>query len=120
MGKVILRKSKSDRRKLRVRKKVFGTEKRPRLSVFRSNSYCYGQIIDDSRGKTLLGLSFKEVKKMHKKVNKTEASFEIGKLLAKKALEKNIISVVFDRNGYKYHGRVKQIAEGAGEGGLKL
>ena len=120
MGKVVLRKNKSQRRKLRVRKKIFGTKDRPRLSVFRSNNYCYAQIIDDQAGKTLLGLSYEDIKKLHDKGTKSEASFEVGKLLAKKALEKNIKSVVFDRSGYKYHGRIKQVAEGAREGGLKL
>ena len=120
MGKVILRNNNRQRRKLRVRKKVFGTNKRPRLTVFRSNKYCYVQLIDDQSGKTVLGISYKDIKKLHDKGDKAKASFEIGKLLAKKALEKKITSVIFDRNGYKYHGRIKQVAEGAREGGLKL
>ena len=120
MAKVILRKHKEDRRKLRVRKKVFGTTERPRLSVFRSNKYCYGQIIDDSKGVTLASISLNDIKKLHKGKSRQEASFEIGKLLAEKALEKKVKTVVFDRNSYHYHGRVKQIAEGAREGGLKL
>ncbi len=120
MAKVILRKSNRERRKLRVRKKVFGGSKNPRLSVFRSNKYCYVQIIDDSNRATLVGLSLSEIKKAHKGKNKSEASFEVGKMLAQKALEKKIEGVVFDRNGYSYHGRVKQVADGAREGGLIL
>jgi len=120
MAKVVLRKNNKIRRKLRVRKKIFGTSKKPRLSVYRTNKYCYGQIIDDSKGVTLVSLSLNDIKKLHKDKNKMEASFEIGKILAEKALEKKIKTAVFDRSSYYYHGRIKQIAEGAREGGLKL
>lgn len=120
MSKVVLRKNNREKRKLRVRKKVFGTSKRPRLSVFRSNKYCYGQIIDDKQGVTLVGLTLKEVKDMHNKSTKQEAAFKAGKLLAEKALNNKIKSVVFDRAGYKYHGRVKKLVDGAREGGLQL
>lgn len=120
MPKVVLRKSNRKKRKLRIRKKVKGTSERPRLSVFKSNNYCYGQIIDDVKGKTLVGLSQDEVQKAHKSKPKLEGAFEVGKMLAEKALENKIKSVVFDRAGYKYHGRVKQVAEGARKGGLKL
>ena len=120
MAKVVLRKNNKIRRKLRVRKKIFGTSKKPRLSVYRTNKYCYGQIIDDSKGVTLVSLSLNDIKKFHKDKNKMEASFEIGKILAEKALEKKIKTAIFDRSSYHYHGRIKQIAEGAREGGLKL
>jgi len=120
MPKVILRKTNRDKRKLRVRKKVFGTSDRPRLSVFRSNKYSYGQLINDTEGKTLVSVSLNDVKNFHKSEVKNEASFKLGKKLAEEALKKKIKIVVFDRNGYKYHGRVKQVAEGAREGGLKL
>jgi len=121
MSTVVLRKTKRGRRKIRVRKKVVGTPERPRLSVYRSNKYCYGQIIDDTSGKTLVGISLNEVRKLHEdKKKKSEAAFEVGKKLAEVAKSKKIKGVVFDRNGYSYHGRVKQIAEGAREGGLKL
>jgi len=118
--KVILRKSNRERRKLRVKKKVFGTSDRPRLSVFRSNKYSYGQIIDDSKGKTLVGLSLKDIRNMHKSKTKRDASLELGKKIAEKALKKKIKKVIFDRSGYRYHGRVEQIADGAREGGLEL
>ena len=120
MAKVVLRKTNRERRKLRVRKEVFGTSNRPRLSVFRSNKYSYGQLIDDTAGKTLVSVSLKNVKDLHKAKVKQEASFSLGKKLAEEALKKKIKQVVFDRSGYKYHGRVKQIAEGAREGGLQL
>lgn len=88
---------------------VKGTKERPRLSVFRSNKRIYGQLIDDSRGITLLSAS--DIK---------TSALKIGENLAKKALEKGIKSVVFDRGGYKYHGRVKALAEGARQAGLKF
>lgn len=120
MYKVILRKDNREKRKLRVRKKIFGTSDRPRVSVFRSNKYIYGQIIDDTTGKTVVSISAKDIKDLHDKKTKVEAALEIGKILAKKAKEKKIESVVFDRSGYRYHGRVKNIAEGMREGGMVL
>lgn len=96
-----------------------GTATMPRLSVFRSNKYIYAQVIDDIKGKTLVDVSA-ESKEIHKAKTKVAAAIEVGKLLAKKALEKKIKEVVFDRNGYQYHGRVKGVADGAREGGLKL
>ena len=105
------------RRKGRVRAKISGTAACPRLSVFRSNRGIYAQIIDDQAGKTLIGAGSGEIKSGGKKA---EASFELGKLIAKKASAKSISRVVFDRNGYKYHGRVKALAQGAREGGLKF
>jgi large subunit ribosomal protein L18 len=99
----------------RVRSVVNGTSARPRLSVFRANSHIYAQVIDDSNGKTLVSASSLDLKKKDKKVN---LGTEVGKLVAAKAMEKNIKEVVFDRGGYAYHGRVKALAEGAREGGL--
>jgi len=100
------------RRHIRIRSRVKGTEKCPRLSVFRSNKYIYAQLIDDFNGKTLI--SKKD------KLNKTEKAKEIGSSLAKKALAQKIEKIIFDRGGYKYHGRIKAIAEGARQGGLKF
>ncbi len=120
MAKVILRSTNKERRKLRVKKKVFGEIARPRLSVFRSNKYIYGQIIDDRSRKTLIGLSATEIKKAHEGKTKVEAAFSIGEALALKALDKKIKKVVFDRNGYQYHGRIKNIADGARKRGLEL
>ena len=107
---------KRDRRHARVRAKVLGTIERPRLSIFRSNKFIYAQIIDDEAGKTLVSASDMEMK--GKKKGKIESSKTIGAELAKKAKEKNITKVVFDRGGYLYAGRVKAVAEGAREGGL--
>lgn len=111
--------SKEDRRRLRVIKKVLGTKERPRIAVFRSNRYITAQLVDDVTGKTLVDVQA-EAAKLHKGKNKTEAAFEVGKELAKKALEKKISSVVFDRGSFRYHGRVKSFADGAREGGLKF
>lgn len=123
---------KRHRRHRRVKAKIFGTAKRPRLCVFRSAKHIYVQLIDDEKGKTLLIASDSETKKTKttKKeksrknekppVGKTAKAHEVGKLIAKKALEKKIKEVVFDRGGYKYHGRVKAVAGGAREGGLKF
>lgn len=107
------------RRRLRVRKKVFGTSERPRLSVFRSNKYIYGQLVDDRAKSTLVDVQA-EAKKLHKGGNRIEAAFEVGKALAAKAKGKKISSVVFDRGSYKYHGRVKSFADGVRKGGLKF
>jgi large subunit ribosomal protein L18 len=101
----------------RVRSVVVGSKDRPRLNVFRSSQQIYGQLIDDATGKTLVSASSLELKT---KAKKTEIATEVGKLLAKKALESKIEAVVFDRGGYAYHGRVKALAEGAREGGLKF
>ncbi len=105
------------RRHKRVRAKVIGSSNKPRLCVFRSNSHIYGQLIDDSTGSTIVAASDIELKK---KDAKTALSKEVGILLAKKAIEKNISQIVFDRGGYKYHGRVKALAEGAREAGLRF
>ena len=120
MSKVILRKTNLARRKVRIKKKVFGTNERPRLSVFKSNNYTTAQIINDVDKKTLASISLNEIKKMHKGKNKVDAAKEVGKKLAEVALKNNIKKVVFDRKGNKYHGRVKNLADGAREGGLEL
>lgn len=109
--------------KTTIRKKIYGTAERPRFTVYRSLNDIYGQIIDDAAGKTLVAISStsKEVKsELSAAKSKVERSAIVGKLLAKKAMEKNISAVVFDRNGYLYHGRVKALADGAREGGLKF
>ena len=119
MVKSIDRKMERDRRHLRVRKKISGTQERPRLCVYRSNNHLYVQIIDDVAGNTLVAASTldKEVKNKH---SNKEAAKEVGKLIAKRAKSKKIETVVFDRGGYVYHGVVKELAEAAREGGLKF
>jgi large subunit ribosomal protein L18 len=107
------------RRHRRVRGKVSGTAERPRLAVFRSNKGISAQLIDDSSGKTLAGASWVAVKKGFKGT-KTEQAAEVGKLLAAAAKKAGVETVVFDRGGYLYHGRVKALADGAREGGLKF
>lgn len=109
------------RRKIRIRKKISGTADRPRLVVFRSNLHLYAQIVDDESGSTLASTSTLTLKSdepgMH--CNKSGATL-VGKEIARLAKEKSISSVVFDRNGYLYHGRVKAVAEGAREAGLEF
>ena len=107
------------RRKMRERKRISGTAERPRLCVYRSNSEIYAQLIDDDKGIVITGCSSRR-KEIDKSKTKLEQSFETGKLIAKIALERGIKRVVFDRNGFKYHGRVKALAEGAREGGLEF
>jgi large subunit ribosomal protein L18 len=99
-----------------IRKKISGSVERPRLSVYRSNSEIYAQIIDDEQGVTLVAASSLQTEKAGK--TPTEKAAEVGKLIAEKAKSANIEQVVFDRGGYMYHGRVKALAEGAREGGL--
>ena len=103
--------------KYRVRNKISGTTERPRLSVFRSNKQIYAQVIDDLTGKTLASASSL---KIEGKATKTEVAGMVGEMIAKNALEAGIQTVVFGRNGYLYHGRVKQLAEAARNGGLKF
>jgi large subunit ribosomal protein L18 len=103
-----------------IRKKVRGTAERPRLAVFRSNKFIYAQLINDDKGLTLLAASSKDGETAGMKTNKIEQSKAVGKLLAEKALASGIETVVYDRGGYLYHGRVKALAEGAREGGLKF
>ncbi len=112
-------KTKLERRikiKYRIRKKVSGTAERPRMSVFRSNKQIYVQVIDDTKGTTLVAASSRGMDTMPKK----EQAAKVGELIAKKALEAGITAVVFDRNGYLYHGRVKELADAARNGGLKF
>ncbi|MBI2074399.1 MAG: 50S ribosomal protein L18 [Candidatus Levybacteria bacterium] len=112
------KKDKKLRRQKSVRKKIKGTKVRPRLSVFRSNRLIYAQIIDDQKGETIIGVSEKGVGKDAKQ--KKEQAYALGVLLAKKALDKKIKKVVFDRGSYAYHGRVEALALGAREGGLEF
>lgn len=102
--------------KYRVRNKISGTQERPRMSVFRSNKQIYVQVIDDEAGRTLVAASSLGMEAMPKQ----EQAEKVGEMIAKKALEAGITTVEFDRNGYLYHGRVKQVAEGARKGGLKF
>ena len=106
--------------KMRVRKIVKGTAVRPRMSVFRSNKEIYAQIIDDLQGVTLVMASSKSKDIAGIQGTKTEKAAMVGKLVAEKAVAAGILEVVFDRNGYLYHGRVKQLADAAREGGLKF
>lgn len=111
------------RSKVRIRKKIFGTSEKPRLTVYRSLNQIYLQLIDDTTGNTLVAISSlatdlsEDIKNAKGKIAKSNV---VGKALAKKAAEKNIVTAVFDRNGYQYHGRIKAVAEGAREGGLKI
>ncbi len=110
------------KRKTRIRKKITGTSQRPRLSVFRSAKHMYAQIIDDAAGATLVTASSVEkgVKGQPKFESKRALATHIGKLVAERALDKGIKQVVFDRNGFLYHGRVKALSDGAREAGLIL
>lgn len=113
------RKLERTRRHARVRTKVSGTAERPRLCVYRSNANLFAQIIDDVAGNTLVSASTLDKEVKTKKSN-IEAAKEIGALIAKKAIAKNIKTVVYDRSGYIYHGVVKELAEAAREGGLEF
>lgn len=118
------RNTRQERRKKlhnRIRKRISGTAERPRLSVYRSNKDVYAQLINDVEGITLLSASSSHLDKQEAdKSNKSDKANKVGKVLAEKAKEKNITSIVFDRSGYLYHGRIKSLAEGAREGGLKF
>lgn len=111
------------RSKIKIRKKISGNVEKPRLTIYRSLNNIYAQLIDDSNGNTIASASSlskelaEELKNTKGKVSKSKL---VGVLVAKKALDKNVSNVVFDRNGYRYHGRVKAIADGAREGGLKF
>jgi large subunit ribosomal protein L18 len=107
------------RRKAGLRKRIVGTPERPRLSVFRSLSHIYVQVIDDESGRTLVAASDRE-KSAGAAKGKVASAKNIGKLLAERATKAGVTKVVFDRNGYLYHGRVKALAEGAREGGLQF
>lgn len=115
--------SKQDRRnkiRRRIRKGVAGTVSRPRLSVFRSNKEIYAQIIDDVEGKTLASASSRDKEIVSTSGDKSEVAALVGKSLAEKAIKAGVETISFDRGGYLYHGRVKSLADGAREGGLKF
>jgi len=122
------RRTNRKKRHRRVRAKIKGTDKIPRLCVFRSNKHIYAQLIDDQSGKTLvsasdLDLGAKKGKKLKSKKElsgKQAIAYKVGQVLAQKSVDKKYKKVVFDRGGYKYHGRIKALAEGAREGGLKF
>ena len=111
-----------ERRKLRIRKRVNGTAERPRLSVFRSTRHIYAQVIDDTTGKTLAAASTlsKDLEGKLEEDNKVDAAKKVGQLIAKVCKDKGITKIVFDRNGYLYHGRVSALAQAAREGGLEF
>jgi len=112
-----IKREKRARRAERTRSKIVGTAKKPRLSVFRSNKHIYAQIVNDEKGATLACASDKELKGKEAKIGQAA---QIGKLIAKKAQDVKISEVVFDKGGYKYHGIIKALADGAREGGLKF
>ncbi len=117
--KKLTKKQKRLIRHKRIRAKIKGTKERPRLSVFRSLKHIYAQIIDDEKGETLVSASDLEIK-TDTKMSKKELAQKVGELIAKKAKEKGITKVVFDRGGFKYHGRIKELAEKARENGLEF
>ncbi len=114
---MLSKKEKRIKRHIKIRKRISGTSEAPRLFVFRSLNHIYAQLINDDNGLVVESVSDKDVKA---KVNKTQKSLEVGKLIAKKAIDKKIEKVVFDRGGLTFHGRVKAVADGAREGGLKF
>ena len=122
MGSLNLRKKARLKRKKRIRKKLFGTQQRPRLSVFRSSKHIYAQVIDDTLGHTLTTASSleKAVIEQPKFDNKIAMANFVWKLLGERTIKKGINQVVFDRNGFLYHGRVKAVSEGAREAGLEF
>ena len=122
MSQKNIREDARQKRKTRIRKRIFGTEQRPRLSVFRSAKHIYAQIVVDSTGSTILAASSlsPEIRDELGALRKSEAAKKVGELLGRKAAEKNIRKVVFDRNGFLYHGRIKALAEGARESGLEF
>jgi len=109
-----------ERLRFRIRKTVSGTTQRPRLAVFRSNKEIYAQIIDDVNGVTITAASSRDKDIDASKSNKIDAAKLVGKAIAEKALKAGVESITFDRGGYLYHGRIKSLAEGAREGGLKF
>jgi large subunit ribosomal protein L18 len=120
VGSMDIRQQARLKRQKRIRKKIQGTPQRPRLSVFRSARHTYAQIIDDAQGRTLMAASTldSQVKDAPKFENKVAAAKYVGKLIGERALDKGIKQVVFDRNGFLYHGRIKSLSEGAREAGL--
>jgi len=111
-----------ERRKLGIRNRLSGTPERPRLSVFRSGKHIYAQVVDDTRGVTIAAASTLsgDLKESVKQANKTESARQVGALIAQICLTKTVSKIVFDRNGYLYHGRVKALAEGARKAGLSF
>jgi large subunit ribosomal protein L18 len=122
MEKRIDKKLNRKKKHLSIRKKISGTSEKPRLAVFKSEKHIYAQIIDDMKGNTIASASTvdKELKKELKKTWNIEAAEKVGELLAKRAVEKGISNVVFDRGGFKYHGRIKSLADSARKAGLKF
>ena len=122
MGTLNLRTQARLKRKKRIRKKLVGTGNRPRLCVFRSARHIYAQVIDDSRGQTLAAASSmeKDVRDNPESKNKVTAANNVGKIIGQRAIEKGLKKVVFDRNGFLYHGRIKAVSEGAREVGLEF
>ena len=116
-------KSKKDKRqkvRFKIRKRIVGSQEQPRLAVFRSNNEIYAQLIDDSNGKTIVTSSSRDKNIIKAKANKTELASLVGKDIAEKAIKKGVKQASFDRSGYLYHGRVKSLADGAREVGLKF
>jgi large subunit ribosomal protein L18 len=122
MSETVIQKKRTlrERRKRRIRQKVFGQSERPRLSVYRSLNHIYAQVIDDATGKTLAAASTLSPELKDGKGKKRDLAKEVGKLVAKKCQAAQIAAVVFDRNGFNYHGRIAAVADGAREGGLKF
>lgn len=116
----LTKKERRERIKFRIRKRLSGTAESPRMSVFRSNKEIYVQIVNDEDGKTIMSVSSRDKGIAGVKGNKSEVAQMVGKTIAEKALKEGVSKVVFDRNGYLYHGRVKSLAEAAREGGLKF
>ncbi|MDZ7798070.1 MAG: 50S ribosomal protein L18 [Patescibacteria group bacterium] len=126
MRKLKDKKLKRKKRKIRIRSKIFGTAKKPRLNVYKSNKHIYAQLIDDKKNKTIVSVSdmntdkakISKEKKEKEENSGQKAAFLVGQKIGQKALKKNIKNVVFDRGGFKYHGQVKSLAEGARKAGL--
>jgi large subunit ribosomal protein L18 len=114
---VLDKRGQKDRRRGRIRRRLFGTAERPRLSVYRSNVHIYAQLVDDEAGRTLAAADSREVGEAE---SRKETAQKVGELIARRAQDADIEAVVFDRGGNKYHGRIAALAEGAREGGLKL
>jgi large subunit ribosomal protein L18 len=106
--------------KYRIRRKIYGTAERPRLCVYRSLKHIYAQVVDDAAGRTLVSASSLEKDFPSKQGYNKQAATELGKLIARRSIDKGIEKVIFDRNGFRYHGRVKNLADAAREGGLKF
>ena len=119
MNRIELKNAQRARRKLRVRKKVYGTQERPRMTIFCSNKYTYIQVIDDTTGRTLAAASNRE-KELASVKNTVSEAGKIGEAVAEKMKKANITKAVFDRNGYLYHGVVKAVADGARKAGIEF